>query len=75
MLTNIRSFISKFHQFSNKSNFFAEGTPLRALDFCPISDNPLPLTGTALSLVGWIILGKSILNYQAFFNFSFSNNY
>ncbi|KAE9553632.1 hypothetical protein FO519_003177 [Halicephalobus sp. NKZ332] len=33
-----------------------EGTPLRAIDFCPISDNPLPLSGTALSLVGWIIL-------------------
>ncbi|KAI1707639.1 leucine rich repeat domain-containing protein [Ditylenchus destructor] len=33
-----------------------EGTPLRAQDFCPIADNPLPLTGTALSLVGWIIL-------------------
>uniref|UniRef100_A0A915EFY4 LRRCT domain-containing protein n=1 Tax=Ditylenchus dipsaci TaxID=166011 RepID=A0A915EFY4_9BILA len=31
-------------------------TPLRALDFCPAADNPLPLTGTALSLVGWIIL-------------------
>ncbi|KAI1704727.1 leucine rich repeat domain-containing protein [Ditylenchus destructor] len=33
-----------------------EGTPLRSQDFCPIADNPLPLTGTALSLVGWIIL-------------------
>uniref|UniRef100_A0A914YNX3 Uncharacterized protein n=1 Tax=Panagrolaimus superbus TaxID=310955 RepID=A0A914YNX3_9BILA len=32
------------------------GTPLRSNDFCPIADNPLPLTGTALSLVGWIIL-------------------
>uniref|UniRef100_A0A7E4VVC1 LRRCT domain-containing protein n=1 Tax=Panagrellus redivivus TaxID=6233 RepID=A0A7E4VVC1_PANRE len=32
------------------------GTPLRAVDFCPISDNPLPLTGNAYSLAGWIIL-------------------
>lgn len=38
----------------------ADGTPLRALDFCPIADTPppLPLGGTALSLVGWIILSK-----------------
>ncbi|VDM28039.1 unnamed protein product [Toxocara canis] len=35
-----------------------EGTPLRAVDFCPTSDQALPLTGSALSLVGWIILGK-----------------
>uniref|UniRef100_A0A914ZI58 Uncharacterized protein n=1 Tax=Parascaris univalens TaxID=6257 RepID=A0A914ZI58_PARUN len=33
-----------------------EGTPLRANDFCPASDQALPLTGSALSLVGWIIL-------------------
>ncbi|KAI6181210.1 hypothetical protein M3Y98_00804200 [Aphelenchoides besseyi] len=41
---------------SSVNNCPPEGTPLRAIDFCPISDNPLPLTGTALSLVGWIIL-------------------
>uniref|UniRef100_A0A915NH40 LRRCT domain-containing protein n=1 Tax=Meloidogyne floridensis TaxID=298350 RepID=A0A915NH40_9BILA len=36
-----------------------EGTPLRALDFCPSQEGtvePMPLVGTALSLVGWIIL-------------------
>ncbi|VDK75391.1 unnamed protein product [Litomosoides sigmodontis] len=32
------------------------GTPLRAVDYCPANDIPLPLTGNALSLVGWIIL-------------------
>ncbi|VDK49977.1 unnamed protein product [Anisakis simplex] len=32
-----------------------EGTPLRAVDFCA-NDTALPLTGSALSLVGWIIL-------------------
>uniref|UniRef100_A0A183DL05 Conserved plasma membrane protein n=1 Tax=Gongylonema pulchrum TaxID=637853 RepID=A0A183DL05_9BILA len=32
------------------------GTPLRAVDYCAANDTPLPLTGTALSLVGWIIL-------------------
>ncbi|KAF8372895.1 lron-2, partial [Pristionchus pacificus] len=34
------------------------GTPLRAPDNCAIQDNPQPqpYTGTALSLVGWIIL-------------------
>ncbi|KAL7071582.1 hypothetical protein ACQ4LE_009448 [Meloidogyne hapla] len=33
-----------------------EGTPLRALDFCPSQEGtvePMPLVGTALSLVGW----------------------
>ncbi|VDM75917.1 unnamed protein product [Strongylus vulgaris] len=34
----------------------AEGTPLRAVDFCLENEEPQPLTGTALSLVGWIIL-------------------
>ncbi|VDN57795.1 unnamed protein product [Dracunculus medinensis] len=32
------------------------GTPLRNNDFCPINEQVLPLTGNALSLVGWIIL-------------------
>uniref|UniRef100_A0AC35U6Q5 LRRCT domain-containing protein n=1 Tax=Rhabditophanes sp. KR3021 TaxID=114890 RepID=A0AC35U6Q5_9BILA len=32
------------------------GTPLRDIDNCPIADNPLPLSGSALSMVGWIIL-------------------
>ncbi|VIO87475.1 Uncharacterized protein BM_BM7532 [Brugia malayi] len=32
------------------------GTPLRAVDHCPANDLPLPLTGNALSFVGWIIL-------------------
>ncbi|PIO57769.1 hypothetical protein TELCIR_20811 [Teladorsagia circumcincta] len=36
----------------------AEGTPLRAVDFCLENEEPQPLTGRALSLVGWIILGK-----------------
>ncbi|EYB89147.1 hypothetical protein Y032_0235g3179 [Ancylostoma ceylanicum] len=34
----------------------AEGTPLRAVDFCLENEEPQPLTGKALSLVGWIIL-------------------
>ncbi|KAK6747160.1 hypothetical protein RB195_000401 [Necator americanus] len=33
-----------------------EGTPLRAVDFCMENEEPQPLTGKALSLVGWIIL-------------------
>lgn len=33
------------------------GTPLRAVDHCTANDVPLPLIGSALSLVGWIILG------------------
>lgn len=33
------------------------GTPLRAMDYCPANDIPLPLTRNALSFVGWIILG------------------
>ncbi|VDN03949.1 unnamed protein product [Thelazia callipaeda] len=32
------------------------GTLLRAPDYCESNDMPLPLTGSALSLVGWIIL-------------------
>uniref|UniRef100_A0A915Q0K3 Leucine-rich repeat-containing N-terminal plant-type domain-containing protein n=1 Tax=Setaria digitata TaxID=48799 RepID=A0A915Q0K3_9BILA len=32
------------------------GTPLRAVDNCPASDIPLPLTRNPLALVGWIIL-------------------
>uniref|UniRef100_A0A1I7W0Q0 Leucine Rich Repeat family protein n=1 Tax=Loa loa TaxID=7209 RepID=A0A1I7W0Q0_LOALO len=36
------------------------GTPLRAVDYCPANDTPLPLTGNALSLVGWIILGSGM---------------
>ena len=42
---------------ASPNNCPTEGTPLRTLDFCPIADTPpLPLAGTALSLVGWIIL-------------------
>uniref|UniRef100_A0A0N5C0G2 LRRCT domain-containing protein n=1 Tax=Strongyloides papillosus TaxID=174720 RepID=A0A0N5C0G2_STREA len=32
------------------------GTPLRDIDNCPIADNPLPLSSSALNMVGWIIL-------------------
>uniref|UniRef100_A0A0N5A498 LRRCT domain-containing protein n=1 Tax=Parastrongyloides trichosuri TaxID=131310 RepID=A0A0N5A498_PARTI len=32
------------------------GTKLRDIDNCPIADNPLPLSGSALNMVGWIIL-------------------
>lgn len=31
---------------SSVNNCPPEGTPLRALDFCPISDNPLPLVSS-----------------------------
>lgn len=47
----------------SSSNCPSQGTPLKAADYCPISDNePLVFASTALSFVGWIILGLIYLN-------------
>uniref|UniRef100_A0A1I7X9X8 LRRCT domain-containing protein n=1 Tax=Heterorhabditis bacteriophora TaxID=37862 RepID=A0A1I7X9X8_HETBA len=44
-----------------------ENTPLRSVDFC-YSDDAQPLTGKALSLVGWIILVTFLLSGSIFSN-------
>ncbi|KJH44716.1 hypothetical protein DICVIV_09240 [Dictyocaulus viviparus] len=41
---------------SSPSGCPAQGTPLRAVDFCLENEEPQPYTGQALALVGWIIL-------------------
>lgn len=43
---------------SSSTNCSLKSVPLRDANFClSENDQPLPLSGTALSVVGWIILG------------------